>query len=321
MQSGAVTKKMSVAKATGFMALVWAIRLLIENGMAILGNYLQVTSKMAVKAAAKTSKNTEGMVKFQQWLEYGVIQKLVEFVVIVALVMLFIWINGKLDKESDRYVFDIFTKKWMKITAGVAAGVLIFVPAMLCLGGILEDNQFRLTLGIVLSIATDVFTYCTLSLYLLRLAGVGKIGKMVGSTVYFLVGTILSAGASFGLSLAFKGTGLGIKNVWTGCDTVMNTVAKANELENALMPWIIYLAVTVVSIVSVVIIYNATQSTFMSALTMFICRNYALIAIQNGSTTSYIFLGCVIAVMLAYTVLSVINLKNREEDELIIHLR
>lgn len=321
MQSGALTKKMGVAKATGFMALVWAIRLLIENGMAIFGNYLQVTSKAAVKAAAKTSKNTDGMVKFQQWLEYGVIQKLVEFVVIVALVMLFIWINGKLDKESDRYVFDAFTKKWMKITAGVVAGVLIFVPAMLCLGGILEDNQFRLTLGIVLSVATDVFTYCTLSLYLLRLAGVGKVGKVVLSTVYFFVGTVLSAGVSYVLSTVFKGTGLGIKNVWTGCDTVMNTVAKANELENALMPWITYLAIIVVSIIAAVIIYNATQNTFMAALTMFICRNYALIAIQNGGTVSYVFLAFVLVVMIAYTVLSVINLKNREEDELVIHLR
>lgn len=321
MQSGAVTKKMSVAKATGFMALVWAVRLLIETGMGIFGNYLQAASRIAVKAASKTSKNTEGMVKFQQWLEYGVIQKLVEFVVLAVLVMLFIWINGKIDKESDRYVFDAFSKKWMKVTAGVVAGVLVFVPAMICIGGILEDNQMRLTLGVLLSIATDVFTYFTLSVYLLRLAGVSKWGKVVLSGVYFFVGTIISAGASYGLGLVFKGTGLGIKNVWTGCDTVMNTVAKSKELTSTLTPWIIYLAITVLSIVAVAIIYNATQNTFMSALTMFICRNYALIAIQDGSMISYIFLGCVVAIMLAYTVLSVINLKNREEDELVIHLK
>ena len=59
----------------------------------------------------------------------------------------------------------------------------------------------------------------------------------------------------------------------------------------------------------------------MSALTMFICRNYALIAIQDGKMVSYVLMGCVIAVMLAYTVLSVITLKNREEDELIVHIR
>ena len=258
MQSGAITKKMGLAKATGFMALVWAIRLLIENGMGILGNFLQETSKAAVKAAAKTSKNTDGMVKFQQWLEYGVIQKLVEFVIIVTLVLLFVWLNGKVDKESDRYVFDAFSKKWTKVTAGVLAGVLVFVPAMLCLGGIFEDNQLRLTLGVLLSIATDVVTYCTLSMYLLRLAGAGKVQKIVMSVVYFLVGTVLSAGVSFVIGTVFSGTGLGVKNVWTGCETAINNVVKAKGLESALMPWIIYLAVTVLSIVAVVIIYNAT---------------------------------------------------------------
>ena len=321
MQIGAVTKKMGVAKATGFMALVIVVRLLIENGMAILGNFLQANSKAAVKAAAKTTKNTDGMVKFQQWLEYGVIQKLVEFVLVAGLVILFIWINGKIDKESDRYVFDAFSKKWMKITAGVVAGVLVFVPAMLCVGGILEDDQMRLTVGNLLAIATDVVTYCTLAVYLLRLAGAGKVKKIVLPIIYFLVGTVASAGASYGIKMAFKGTGLGVKNVWTGCDTAIKAVIKAKGLTSTLTPWIIYLAIIVLSIVAVVIIYNATQNLFMSGLTMFICRNYALIAVQDGKMVSYVFLGLVVAIMVAYTVLSIMTLKSREEDELIVHLR
>ena len=321
MQIGAITKKMGVAKATGLMALVMVVRLLIENGMAIFGNFLQATSKAAVKAAAKSSKNTDGMVKFQQWLEFGVIQKLVEFVLVAGLVLLFIWLNGKLDKESDRYVFDAFSKKWMKVTAGVIAGLLAFVPVMLCVGGILEDDQLRLTVGLLLSVATDVVTYCTLAVYLLRLAGAGKTAKVVLPAVYFLIGTVLSAGASYGIKMAFKGMGIGVKNVWTGSDTAIKAAVKAKELTSTLTPWIIYLAITIISIIAVVIIYNATQNLFMSGLTMFVCRNYALIAVQDGKIVSYVFLGCIAAIMIAYMVLSIMTLKGREEDELVVHLR
>ena len=322
MQRGALTKKMGVVKATGFMALIWVIRLLIENGMAILGNMWQQSSKDAVKGAAKSGKNTDGMVKLQQWLEYGVIQKLVELVVIVGLVILFIWLNGKLDKESDRYVFDIFSAKWLKIAVGVLAAVLVFVPAMLCLGGILDENQFRLTLGVLLSVVTDVIVYGMFSVYLLRLAGAGKVTKVILTAVYFLIGTVLSAGASYVLGMAFDGTELGLKNVWNGIDGgVMGKVANAQELSNTIVPWGIYLGVTVLCIIAVAIIYNATQNVFMCGLSMFISCNYALIAIQNGGMFSYIFLGCVVAVVLAYTVLSVITLAKREEDELVVHLR
>lgn len=308
-------KDISIKNWTGKKIAIIMVTLAVVR--ILLGNVIYLLAGALVEYIG----SGEGII-IKEWVNNGIIQKVIEIVLLCGFVSIFMEVNRKKEKEKDRNLLYIFKTSVQRNVFIVIAIVLAFIPILLSVGGIFDPFQLQFQVVLAMMTFFYVYLYYDFGVYLLEKIEANKKKKVFIPILFFILGE----GLTIGIAYVFQwlsdemNWGIELKNSWAPFETLISAIINVSsnyDVITNIVSITILVGVLIMMLIMIFIIpgliYNATKSVAFSTSVIFLLLNYLFIAFSSGDAISRIILLGLTILVLMLLILSIITIVRRKK--------